>query len=170
MATRAGEAVAARIAATSWYRGHQRIVLYAARFPELPLDGLFTRASADGKAILWPRITGDRLEFARADRLEALVPGVFGIPAPAPEAPAIPLGSGDLVILPGLAFDRHGARLGRGRSFFDRALAQSPSDQAYRCGVGYAFQWLPRIPEEAWDLRLDAFVSPDRTEEWEGRG
>jgi 5-formyltetrahydrofolate cyclo-ligase len=169
-AARAGREVTRRLVEHSIYQKAQRLLLYAAKARELPLDPLFESAKRDGKTILWPRVVGEALDFAECDRLDALVPGRFGIPVPPADAPATALGPGDLLLLPGLAFDPRGARLGRGRSFFDRALGEGTASQAFRCGVGYAFQWVPEVPEEAWDQKLDAFVSPEVMKEWEGRG
>lgn len=63
-----------------------------------------------------------------------------------------------LVLLPGLAFDRHGTRLGHGAGFYDRLLSRLPT-HAVRIGVGYACQMTARLPREPHDAPLDAFVS-----------
>ncbi len=159
-AREAGEAVAAAVSQSEAYRRSARVLLYAARFPELPLEGLLSRMMRDHKAPLWPRIRGEELEFAPCGDLGALVPGAFGLLEPPESSRPTELTADDLLLLPGLAFDARGARLGRGRSFFDRALASGEASKAFRCGVGYAFQWVPEVPEEPWDLRVEAFASP----------
>ena len=73
---------------------------------------------------------------------------------PPAEAPLQPLRPGDLVLVPGLAFDRAGRRLGRGGGHYDRALAEAGSE-VVAIGVGYAFQLLDEdLPEEAHDRRM----------------
>jgi 5-formyltetrahydrofolate cyclo-ligase len=67
----------------------------------------------------------------------------------------------DAALVPGLAWDRDGRRLGRGAGYYDRLLA-SPGWRAFRCGVFFAGQEVARVPVEAWDVRLDAVVTEAR--------
>ena len=73
--------MAAAISASEIYRSASRLLLYAARLPELPMEPLFARALRDDKAALWPRVRGDDLEFAACDASD-LVPGRFGLLEP----------------------------------------------------------------------------------------
>jgi 5-formyltetrahydrofolate cyclo-ligase len=86
-------------------------------------------------------------------------PGKFGISEPLPECEEIPWGQFDLVLVPGLAFDLTGNRLGRGRGFYDRILAAA---SGIKCGVAYDFQLLERIPVEKHDARVDFIFTPTR--------
>jgi 5-formyltetrahydrofolate cyclo-ligase len=65
-----------------------------------------------------------------------------------------------LFLVPGLAFDARGARLGRGAGSYDRALARHVN--ALRIGLAYEFQLVQRLPEAAWDIRMDAVATDAR--------
>ena len=91
-----------------------------------------------------------------ASRLE-LSPGRFGILEPSAEAP-VPSGGWNIIIVPGVAFDRNGGRLGRGRGYYDRFLAQHR--EVFRAGVCFDEQVIASVPCESHDLRMDALVTP----------
>jgi 5-formyltetrahydrofolate cyclo-ligase len=63
-------------------------------------------------------------------------------------------------VVPGVAFDLRGARLGRGRGWYDRALARYPAGT--RLGLAYEFQVVPALPEAPWDVRMHALVTEAR--------
>jgi 5-formyltetrahydrofolate cyclo-ligase len=88
-----------------------------------------------------------------------LVTGKFGVREPANSCAEIPLNKFDLALVPGMAFDLSGNRLGRGKGFYDRILAQA---SGIKCGVGYDFQLLEKIPAEAHDARMDFILTPAR--------
>lgn len=71
----------------------------------------------------------------------------------------IPLNKFDLVLVPGVAFDLHGNRLGRGRGFYDRILEAT---SGIKCGVAYDFQLLEAIPTEWHDAGVDFIFTPSR--------
>jgi 5-formyltetrahydrofolate cyclo-ligase len=97
--------------------------------------------------------------FLAGDPLE---PGPFGIMQPAKRHPAV---QPDLVLVPLIAIDGQGTRLGRGKGHYDRALLSLKKSGARLIGVGWPLQRLVEtIPADAWDIPLDAFVSPDGLE------
>jgi 5-formyltetrahydrofolate cyclo-ligase len=85
--------------------------------------------------------------------------GKFGISEPLESCEEVPLDGFDLVLVPGMAFDLSGNRLGRGRGFYDRMLAQATG---IKCGVGYDFQLMEQIPTEAHDEKVDFIFTPNR--------
>jgi 5-formyltetrahydrofolate cyclo-ligase len=87
------------------------------------------------------------------------VTGKFGVSEPLAECEPIPLDRFDLVLVPGVAFDVGGNRLGRGRGFYDRILAAA---SGVKCGVAYDFQLLDKIPAEAHDARVNFIFTPRR--------
>ncbi len=90
------------------------------------------------------------------------VSGPFGILQPKPSAPAV---EPDLVLVPLIAVDSRGTRLGRGKGHYDRVLGALRRKGAKLIGVGWPLQRLStNIPRDAWDIPLDAFVSPARVE------
>ena len=90
------------------------------------------------------------------------VPGSFGIMQPKQSAPAV---EPDLVLVPLIAVDPHGARLGRGKGHYDRVLGRLRKSGARLIGVGWRMQRLEdTIPADPWDVHLDAFASPEGVE------
>jgi 5-formyltetrahydrofolate cyclo-ligase len=157
-AQQAAEAVARHLAASALYQQARRIVLYAELPGEIPAAPLAARAEADGLARLWPRQRADgALDAVSCARAEELVPGPYGVREPRPDREAVPLGRGDLLLVPGLAFDRRGGRLGRGGGAWDRTLAGAPG--AIAVGIGYEFQLVAEVPREAHDRSLAALLT-----------
>jgi len=87
-----------------------------------------------------------------------LVAGKFGVREPAAQCAAMPLNQLDLVLVPGLAFDRFGSRLGRGRGFYDRLLGEV---SGVKCGICYQGQLLESLPTEGHDVSVSFIVTPN---------
>jgi 5-formyltetrahydrofolate cyclo-ligase len=85
--------------------------------------------------------------------------GKFGVREPAPSCAEIPPDKFDLILVPGVAFDWNGNRLGRGRGFYDRLLAKTPG---LKCGVGYDLQLVRKVPAEPHDAKVNFIVTPTR--------
>ncbi len=88
-----------------------------------------------------------------------IVVGKFGVREPATSCAEIPLNRFDLILVPGLAFDLSGNRLGRGQGFYDRILAEA---SGIKCGVCHDFQLLEKIPMEPHDAKVDFIFTPTR--------
>jgi 5-formyltetrahydrofolate cyclo-ligase len=154
----AGGAAARHLVATAEYRSCRRLVAYAELAGELPLGPVIERARADGKALLWPRLRPDGgLDFAPCERVEELVPGRYGVREPARTTPSATPGPDLLLLVPGLAFDAAGGRLGRGGGAWDRALVEARGAIAF--GVGYEFQVVNAVPREAHDRPVAALLT-----------
>ncbi len=91
----------------------------------------------------------------------ALRPGAFGVPEPPADAPDVSPQDVDLAIVPGLAFDPRGHRVGYGKGYYDRLLAAMPS--ARTVAVGYDFQLVPEVPNLPHDVPVAAVVTDART-------
>lgn len=133
------------------------VALYAALPDEVPLDAVAEAVLAGGRVLALPRMQGDRLCFARVEQWRTLARGRFGICEAPAAAPEVAFARGDLVLLPGVAFDAQGGRLGRGGGHYDRAIAALESAPSLT-GVGFAFQLVASVPMDAHDRRVDAFV------------
>lgn len=86
-----------------------------------------------------------------------IITGKFGVREPAASCAEMPLNTFDLVLVPGMAFDMHGGRLGRGQGFYDRLLAEV---SGVKCGVGYDFQLVAEVPAEPHDAKVDFIFTP----------
>lgn len=104
-----------------------------------------------GKTLITPRLRGEAMEFAAGD----LIPGAMGIMEPVGESVA--LATADLVIVPAMAVDNAGNRLGKGRGFYDRALF---GIQAPKFAVIFDEEFLDEVPAEDHDLKVNGAVSP----------
>ena len=118
-------------------------------------------ARAVGRIVAFPAFSNPAKPF-RFLAGDPLKPGPFGIMQPKSTAPAV---EPDLILVPLIAVDRHGARLGRGKGHYDRVLAKLRRSGARLVGVGWPVQRLDEdIPADAWDVHLDAFASPEGLE------
>lgn len=108
---------------------------------------------------VWPRVEGNDLHFHQLEKPDAqLTPGALGVREPSPDLPVIPVEQIDAFFCPGLAFDPRGARLGRGRGFYDRMLAKARTD-ALKIGVCFPWQIVPDVFPEAHDVIMDEVLS-----------
>jgi len=118
-------------------------------------------ARAVGAIVAFPCFTNPakRFSFVAGDPLE---PGPFGLMQPARRHPRV---EPDLILVPLVAIDGSGTRLGRGKGHYDRALLSLKKKGARLIGIGWAMQRLTEgIPGDAWDVPLDGFASPDGLE------
>ena len=131
----------------------RHVVLYAPRPGELDPRGI-----AEGAVpTYYPRVDGDVLRFHRAS-IGDLVPGAYGIPEPVPDAPELPRDADRIaIVVPGLAFDRRGGRLGSGKGYYDRTLARHPA--AVRVGVVVDAALVEHLPTDPWDVSMHAVVT-----------
>ncbi len=158
----ASRALAERVAALPAFAAARTVALYLAMGAEVDPAGIARRARAAGKRLAWPRVEPEatRLAFA-AGAPGDFVPGPGGTRQPPPDAAPIPLEEIDLMLVPGLAFDVSGHRLGRGRAHYDATLAALPR-RAARVGLCFEVQLVPEVPCEAHDAPLDAVVTERR--------
>ena len=155
-------AIAARLASLpAWVRA-RTVALHAPLGAEVDTAELARLAKAAGKRIAWPRIssTGVVLEFACCGADE-LVPGPARALEPPRTAPSLPLDALDLVVVPGVAFDASGRRLGRGRGHYDATLARLRPGTA-RVGLAFEEQVVERVPVDPHDVPLDVVVTGSR--------
>lgn len=140
----------------------RRVVFYAATDDEVATLLLLQRWIEAGRKVILPRVAEDGIAVVEVDRLEDLAPGHRGILEPGP-------GSGRVVaweevevaLVPGLAFDLQGNRLGRGGGHYDRALARM-DPKALKIGLAFDFQVVKRLPAEARDMPVDLVVTETR--------
>lgn len=140
-----------------------RIVLaYAALPSEIDPAHAIWRLRARGAQIAYPRIEspGVLAMHLVAHELE-LVSGPFGLAQPSEHAPRAARALVDAVILPGVAFDAQGRRLGYGGGYYDRLLPTLRPD-CLRIGIAFDEQLLDRIPAEEHDAEVSILVTPSR--------
>ena len=136
------------------------VALYAAFDQEVRTERLLREAVRQGKQAAFPRMKGrgPEMDFGEVRDQKEMVLSFFGFPEPAPSAPVVALPAIDLMVVPGLAFDREGFRVGFGAGCYDRVLA-ALRPEAGTCGIAYDFQVIDQVPRAAHDLAVKLLVS-----------
>jgi 5-formyltetrahydrofolate cyclo-ligase len=166
---RAGQAAASALFDLDLARRAQRIALYAALPYELPTRPLFDVVVEKIGAALLPRTVDPLgLEFFAVACWDDLRPGAFGVLEPGNDGAAVRLMPGDLVVVPGVAFDEDGYRLGHGKGYYDRAFAAELGDAPTLLGFGYEFQIVDAVPHDHRDRQMDAIVTDRKIRDCSG--
>ena len=149
--------ICSSLLADGLWRTAGTVLLYHPLPGEVDTTMLLEKALLMGKRVLLPKVVGDELEL-RIYTPGSLQPGTYNIMEPTGEVfPVDSYHEIDLAVIPGVAFDRHGARLGRGKGYYDRLLSLMPN--AYKIGICFPFQLLEHIPSEPHDMLMNEVVS-----------
>jgi 5-formyltetrahydrofolate cyclo-ligase len=144
------------------WQAARTILFFASVGRELGVCSLFESAVALGKKCAYLRHESDGIQYLPrlvTDRQREMVIGSFDIGEPRFDCPVVPWKQLDLVLVPGLAFDLRGHRLGRGKGIFDRVLAEAAG---VRVGVAHDFQVVEEVPVEPHDMRVHFVLTPTR--------
>ena len=131
----------------------ERVMLYSALPDEVQTQALLEKWHLK-KQIILPTVVGDDIIPVAYEKDTDFAVGDFNILEPQNEPYK---GGFDLIVVPGVAFDRNGNRLGRGRGYYDRFLCQHPDVK--RIGICFDFQLVDEIPTEPFDIRMDEVIS-----------
>lgn len=143
------------------FAGARVVALYAAIHNEVDTTDVLQAALAVAKEVLYPVVAGEELLFRRVTTPAALLPGAFGIPEPAADCAVYPPAAADIIVVPGVAFDVSGRRIGYGKGYYDRALHRLEGEGRL-VGFCYDFQLLDEIVGEPHDVRLDMIITETR--------
>ncbi len=136
----------------------QTIMAYYSLPDEVNTHALIDELVAEGKTVLLPKVTGaDTMELRRYTGRADLKEGTYHILEPVGE-PFTDLAAIDLILVPGLAFDAAGHRLGRGRGYYDRFLHSKNRPYCVKIGVCFDFQKVDEVPVDAHDIAMDKVV------------
>ncbi len=157
--------IARRVTTLRAFRCAQRVAFYLPHDGELDITPLLRRALCSGKRCYLPVLSNNnRLGFAPYRSGDRLAPNRFGIPEPMlPRGKLLHARMLDLILVPLVAFDADGNRLGMGAGFYDRTLNFLKRRKHWRrprlIGVAYDFQRVEEIAPATWDVPLDAVVT-----------
>jgi len=146
-----------RLCDTPEFSTAQTLALYSPIRNEVFTERLFAAAAEIDIRVAYPRMRGEQLEFILVEELSALVPGRMGVLEPSSGRVVDPEAI-DLMVLPGVGFDRGGHRLGYGRGFYDRLLG-GLERRPHLAGLGFEIQVVDRLPRDPHDVRLDLLVT-----------
>ena len=134
------------------YQNAKTIYGYLPYNQEVRTVPMLERALKDGKKVAVPKVYGDEMKFLYLDDLTAVAKGYAGIPEPIADEP-VAHDETALVLMPGLAFDPQGHRIGYGGGFYDKFLAAEPNHPTL--ALCYEFQMLPKLDVEDHDIPVD---------------
>ena len=141
--------------ASEAYRKAKSIYGYLPYNQEVRTTAMLQKALDDGKRVAVPKIFGDEMKFIWLEDLSQVAPGYSKIPEPIEDGP-IADDPTALVLMPGMAFDAEGHRIGYGGGFYDRFLEQEPNHPTL--ALCYDFQMLPHLETEEHDIPVDSVL------------
>ena len=145
------------------YNRAECIALYAAAQNEIDTRLIVLGAFSAGKRVLYPAVCGHHMVLRQVEALEQLSEGCFGILEPCSTGVDHQADEADLIVVPGVAFDRSGHRIGYGKGFYDRFL-QHPGRKAVLVGLCHDFQLIDGdLPVDRHDIRMDKIVTERQT-------
>lgn len=153
------EKVCRNLLSTNAFERAEQVLLYSATPIEIETVGIFQNALNSGKKILYPRcLDKGRMTYHYIDDLSQLRPSAFNILEPISTAPEYKSGNSDICIVPALAYDVEGYRMGYGGGFYDRFLT---SFRGTRIGICYADNIEKKLPRGRFDVRVDILITDE---------
>lgn len=154
----AAQAVYAHLMGFEPYQKANVVMAYMACRGELSLEAVIRDALLQGKTLLLPRCEAAGIMTARRiDGMQSLQQGAYGLLEPREDCTVVQPDEIDLILVPGVAFDRAGNRLGQGGGYYDRFVEGSG---AVRAGICHAFALLDDVAHEAHDQAMDNVITP----------
>jgi 5-formyltetrahydrofolate cyclo-ligase len=151
-----------QLVALKEFTGADCVALYAPVHNEIDTADILKAAFVAGKRVLYPAVCHDRMVFRQVEGLEGLAAGRFGILEPCATGYDHQADEPDLIVVPGVAFDPSGHRIGYGKGFYDRFL-QHPGRTAHLIGLCHDFQLIDgAIPAEGHDIRMELIITDQR--------
>ena len=142
-------------AASQAYKNAKTIYGYLPYNQEVRTVPMLEQAIKDGKRVAVPKVYGDDMKFIYITDFSQVEKGYAGIPEPVADEPVADDPTA-LVLMPGLAFDKEGHRIGYGGGFYDRFLAAEPNHPTL--ALCYDFQMLPQLETEEFDIPVDCVL------------
>ncbi len=133
------------------------VFLYFPHKNEVDTTLIIEELLKQGKEVILPKVVGFHIRPVKISNISSLKSGYAGIKEP--EGEEYPLEKVDIIVVPALAFDIHGHRLGYGKGFYDRLLSKT---NALKIGLAYDFQLLEKLPSEPHDIPVNLIITPTK--------
>ena len=153
-------AITKRLLALPEVDGAETILAFASIRNEVRTRASMAAAWAAGKRVVLPRVAGDELQLCLVDSETVLVEGAFSVPEPPETSAIVPPSQVDVALVPALAVDPRGYRIGYGGGYYDKLIPQLR--RACTCAVAYDFQLIAEVPELPFDVAVDVVVTDRR--------
>ena len=156
-----GENASSVLSSSGIWSEYRRVAIFLSTNLEINTKPIIKAALKDGKEIYTPKIKGNMLHFYRLRSLEDPIAfNSFGIGEPVQEEPLMP-DTPLLIICPGLAFDKTGGRLGRGKAYYDKYIQylEESGTSFFSLGLCMDFQIMENIPMSKYDKKMDAILT-----------
>ena len=148
----ASEKLGALFLQSALYQNARTVYGYLPYNQEVRTTPMLEQALRDGKRVAVPKVYGDEMKFIYLTDLSKVETGYAGIPEPVEDEPVADDPTA-LVLMPGLAFDKEGHRIGYGGGFYDKFLAKEPNHPTL--ALCYGFQMVSELPTEEFDIPVD---------------
>ncbi len=158
------EVICSSLISSELFREAKIIALYSPIKKEVRTEDVFTAAKSEGKIVGFPVSNSDNIEitYFEVDDMSELLEGTYGIMEPSTDTKKMIMDSDiDLIIIPGVAFDERGFRIGYGGGYFDRLL-EKDDIKATTIALAFDTQVVLRIPEESHDMRVNFIFTENR--------
>jgi len=154
------------------YQDCMNLFIFVSFQSEVDTHEIIRQALAQGKRVYVPRVETNTMDFYKITSLEGLIPSNYGVLEPIKleanrykeeslmDSNSI---SHNLMLLPGLAFDKKGNRIGYGAGFYDKYFATHLKIAFYKIALGYDFQIFEGIPADEYDIKVDTIITPSQT-------
>lgn len=142
------------------FKDAKSVLFYVSTPEEVDTHGAIKESLALGKSVYVPKMNGERLSICPLLDLEELKPGDLGILEPCEPASSVHTKTIDLIVIPGLAFDHKGNRLGHGKGYYDRLLKET---KGFKVGLAFDEQVTEELPTESHDVPLDLLLTDSHT-------
>jgi 5-formyltetrahydrofolate cyclo-ligase len=149
------------IIASTPYKNATTLLAYMSFGTELSTENIIDHALARGKTLVLPRVdkAAQQLQLHRIRHLDELDSGIWGIREPRMDAEIVMPNEIDFILVPGVAFDSAGFRIGYGKGFYDKLLS-TVNPASTRLSAAFDCQIIDAVPNEAHDQRVDIIITP----------
>lgn len=152
--------IAEKVIAHPKYQKAELVFAYIDAKGEVITKDMIEHAWANGKKVAVPKVHGDIMEFYLIESYNDLEAGYFGIMEPKMSCEKITvITENSVVLMPGVAFDRMGNRIGYGKGYYDKYFTKYP--ELYKIAIAFSMQIVPEIPADEFDIKAQCVITED---------
>lgn len=154
------EEIFSKLINSDLYKRSNTIFAFVSFKSEVDTHKIIKHAISNGKTICVPKINSKQegIKIYKIEDFDQLKEGYFGILEPIKSCEEVDSNALDLILMPGVAFDRHGGRVGYGAGFYDRFLSNM-NKQVPKVALAYDFQVMDTVPMDQYDVRIDGVIT-----------